>query len=324
MQIVVESDSAVLLHPLSSIIPAPLCFRWKRRWCRILTPSQRSEKTSDKWPGSRKVRLLLSHACPFETLPNVKGNRNGHFHRLTLGKKDSRFSDFRSNTLWNHLSLKILWKLTMALAASISIGATLWTFELPGFFFLVFLFVFHLSTVFVFLLFPVTDILKLCDAVRDDVLPNLGVRLEDHEGQSASIKLVDRETLLKERQEKLKVWVLFRILFGLKQEGKSCRNDISLSCPLPTKGGGTVSFLIVVDEMFVHLEQKLSPSKFSQDFSAHILSKTALLEIVFRCDICCWYPPPPGCYPPRELMVPLRKSFHHSKEEFLMFMSFCR
>ena len=51
----------------------------------------------------------------------------------------------------------------------------------------------------------VTDILKLCDAVRDDVLPNLGVRLEDHEGQPASIKLVDKETLLKERQEKLEV-----------------------------------------------------------------------------------------------------------------------
>ena len=50
-----------------------------------------------------------------------------------------------------------------------------------------------------------TDILNLCDALRDDVLPHLGVRLEDQEGQSASIKLVDKETLLKERQEKLKV-----------------------------------------------------------------------------------------------------------------------
>ncbi len=50
-----------------------------------------------------------------------------------------------------------------------------------------------------------TEILGLCDSVRDDVLPNLGVRLEDHEGQSASIKLVSKETLLKERQEKLQV-----------------------------------------------------------------------------------------------------------------------
>ena len=29
----------------------------------------------------------------------------------------------------------------------------------------------------------VGDILKVCDTVRDDVLPNIGVRLEDHEGK---------------------------------------------------------------------------------------------------------------------------------------------
>uniref|UniRef100_A0A0B6Y7U9 Cysteine--tRNA ligase, cytoplasmic n=1 Tax=Arion vulgaris TaxID=1028688 RepID=A0A0B6Y7U9_9EUPU len=46
------------------------------------------------------------------------------------------------------------------------------------------------------------DILKLCDEVRDDTLPELGVRLEDHEGTPPVIKLVDRETLMKERAEK--------------------------------------------------------------------------------------------------------------------------
>ncbi|BFZ05121.1 hypothetical protein BsWGS_08159 [Bradybaena similaris] len=46
------------------------------------------------------------------------------------------------------------------------------------------------------------DILKLCDEVRDDTLPELGVRLEDHEGAPPVIKLVDRETLMKERAEK--------------------------------------------------------------------------------------------------------------------------
>ena len=45
----------------------------------------------------------------------------------------------------------------------------------------------------------------MSDAVRDDILPNLGVRLEDHEGTLPSIKLVDRETLMKERAEKLKL-----------------------------------------------------------------------------------------------------------------------
>ncbi|XP_064634346.1 cysteine--tRNA ligase, cytoplasmic-like [Lineus longissimus] len=49
----------------------------------------------------------------------------------------------------------------------------------------------------------VTDILKQCDRVRDDTLPNLGVRLEDLEGCTV-IKLVDKKTLLKEREEKLK------------------------------------------------------------------------------------------------------------------------
>lgn len=47
-----------------------------------------------------------------------------------------------------------------------------------------------------------TDILNICDALRDDILPNLGVRLEDREGAAGSIKLVDRETLLKERDAK--------------------------------------------------------------------------------------------------------------------------
>lgn len=48
-----------------------------------------------------------------------------------------------------------------------------------------------------------TDILKLCDQLRDEVLPNLGVRLEDREGGAASaIKLVDKETLLREREAK--------------------------------------------------------------------------------------------------------------------------
>jgi cysteinyl-tRNA synthetase len=49
----------------------------------------------------------------------------------------------------------------------------------------------------------ITDILKLSDQVRDDILPELGVRLEDHEGQPTSIKLVDKEILKKERKQKL-------------------------------------------------------------------------------------------------------------------------
>ncbi|XP_073514278.1 cysteine--tRNA ligase, cytoplasmic isoform X2 [Phyllobates terribilis] len=50
----------------------------------------------------------------------------------------------------------------------------------------------------------VLGVLQLCDSLRDDVLPELGVRLEDHEGLPTVVKLVDRETLLKEKEEKKK------------------------------------------------------------------------------------------------------------------------
>merc|ERR1712066_799757 len=46
------------------------------------------------------------------------------------------------------------------------------------------------------------DILSECDKLRDDVLPNLGVRLEDKESEATVIKLVDRAELMKEREEK--------------------------------------------------------------------------------------------------------------------------
>uniref|UniRef100_F6UF61 Cysteine--tRNA ligase, cytoplasmic n=1 Tax=Monodelphis domestica TaxID=13616 RepID=F6UF61_MONDO len=48
----------------------------------------------------------------------------------------------------------------------------------------------------------VLEVLQLSDALRDDVLPELGVRLEDHEGLPTVLKLVDRDTLVKEREEK--------------------------------------------------------------------------------------------------------------------------
>lgn len=47
-----------------------------------------------------------------------------------------------------------------------------------------------------------SEILALCDQIRDDTLPNLGVRLEDRDGAPSALKLVDREVLLKEREAK--------------------------------------------------------------------------------------------------------------------------
>lgn len=48
----------------------------------------------------------------------------------------------------------------------------------------------------------VPEVLQLSDALRDDILPELGVRLEDHEGLPTVVKLGDREALLREREEK--------------------------------------------------------------------------------------------------------------------------
>ncbi|XP_014218904.1 cysteine--tRNA ligase, cytoplasmic [Copidosoma floridanum] len=46
-----------------------------------------------------------------------------------------------------------------------------------------------------------TDILKECDRLRDDALPNVGVRLEDDDS-GCRVKLVSKEELLKERELK--------------------------------------------------------------------------------------------------------------------------
>lgn len=46
---------------------------------------------------------------------------------------------------------------------------------------------------------------KLCDELRDDILPHLGVRLEDRaKGQEAIWKYEDKEVLLKEREAKIR------------------------------------------------------------------------------------------------------------------------
>ena len=47
-----------------------------------------------------------------------------------------------------------------------------------------------------------TRVLELCDEIRDDILPNLGVRLEDRENQPPALKLVPRHELLKEKEDK--------------------------------------------------------------------------------------------------------------------------
>lgn len=49
------------------------------------------------------------------------------------------------------------------------------------------------------------DILQECDMLRDDILPNVGVRLEDSNEETCKIKLVNKEELLKEKEAKKKL-----------------------------------------------------------------------------------------------------------------------
>ena len=46
------------------------------------------------------------------------------------------------------------------------------------------------------------QILTQCDILRNNVLPELGVRLEDKENEATVIKLVDKNELMKEKEEK--------------------------------------------------------------------------------------------------------------------------
>lgn len=89
-----------------------------------------------------------------------------------------------------------------------------------------------------------TELLQLCDVLRDDILPELGVRLEDRDGKGkkqrcrnikgsnkyqfkscflffqglpTGVKLVDKETLMKEKEEKKKVMQNYteKIVYGI-------------------------------------------------------------------------------------------------------------
>ncbi|XP_017756900.1 PREDICTED: cysteine--tRNA ligase, cytoplasmic [Eufriesea mexicana] len=50
-----------------------------------------------------------------------------------------------------------------------------------------------------------SSILNECDTLRDDILPNIGVRLEDSNEEVCKIKLVNREELLKEKECKMQM-----------------------------------------------------------------------------------------------------------------------
>lgn len=49
------------------------------------------------------------------------------------------------------------------------------------------------------------DILEECDILRDEILPNIGVRLEDSNDEFCKVKLVNKEELLREKESKKKL-----------------------------------------------------------------------------------------------------------------------
>lgn len=54
-----------------------------------------------------------------------------------------------------------------------------------------------LLLLFSFLTYSVTELLQLCDVVRDDMLPELGVRLEDHEGKMSVFEVIEIKNRLR-------------------------------------------------------------------------------------------------------------------------------
>lgn len=49
------------------------------------------------------------------------------------------------------------------------------------------------------------DLLKECDRLRDDVLPNVGIQLEDSDEESCKVIFVNKEELLREKESKKKL-----------------------------------------------------------------------------------------------------------------------
>ncbi|ESP02550.1 hypothetical protein LOTGIDRAFT_237933 [Lottia gigantea] len=114
----------------------------------------------------------------------------------------------------------------------------------------------------------VNEILKLCDDVRDVVLPELGVRLEDKEGRQPVIKLVDKETLRKEREEILKAEELKR-LEKEKKAAAQAEKDKQKSIP-PSQ-----LFLHEIDK-YSAFDEKGMPT---HDKAGEPLSKSALKKL---------------------------------------------
>lgn len=117
-----------------------------------------------------------------------------------------------------------------------------------------------------------SGILRLCDKVRDDTLPNLGVRLEDHEGAPTVIKLVDKETLLKERAEKQMLEEKNR---AEKERKKKEREEAELAKEAQKKIPPS-EYLKTLTDKYSDFDDKGLPRK---DADGKELSKSALKKV---------------------------------------------
>lgn len=75
-----------------------------------------------------------------------------------------------------------------------------------------------------------SSILEECDILRDDILPNIGVRLEDSNEEICKIKLVNREELLKEKMHK-KQMELERTLEKEKRKAEAVAKEAQKRIP---------------------------------------------------------------------------------------------
>ena len=75
-----------------------------------------------------------------------------------------------------------------------------------------------------------SSILEECDTLRDDILPNIGVRLEDSNEEVCKIKLVNKEELLKEKIHK-KQMELERTLEKEKRKAEAAAKEALRKIP---------------------------------------------------------------------------------------------
>lgn len=115
------------------------------------------------------------------------------------------------------------------------------------------------------------SILEECDKLRDDILPNIGVRLEDTNDKLCRVKLVNREELLKEMEYKKKL--------ELEKAQEKERRKAEAAAAAATK---EAQRKIVPSDMF-----KLEKDKYSQfdsnvsEVTRHRNSFTFYLSILF-------------------------------------------